>query len=227
MRPVSLPRWVSLPVSSSMCARSISTRQVLPSSSGTSRIAVDRDRLVVLGDLVVLRHVRVEVVLPGEPAPRHDLAVQDQPDPDRRLHRGLVEHRQRTRQTQTHRAHLGIGFGAELGGAAAEHLGGGGQLDVHLQAEYRLVARDDIVVVEQFRTGRLGSARSRSHALDPNWRPKPPPRRRRRQYAHRRSATYGQRPTATRRFCRARRRSLRQSAEPAGAASHCFPEIAT
>ena len=37
IRPVSLPRWVSLPVSSSMCARSISTRQVLPSSSGTSR----------------------------------------------------------------------------------------------------------------------------------------------------------------------------------------------
>ena len=37
MRPVSLPTWVSLPVSSSMCARSMATRKVLPSSSGTSR----------------------------------------------------------------------------------------------------------------------------------------------------------------------------------------------
>src|SRR3712207_7072785 len=34
------------------------------------QVAVDAQRLVVLADLVVLRHVRVEVVLPGEPAPR-------------------------------------------------------------------------------------------------------------------------------------------------------------
>ena len=37
IRPVSLPRCVSLPVSSSMWARSMSTRHVVPSSSGTSR----------------------------------------------------------------------------------------------------------------------------------------------------------------------------------------------
>ncbi len=38
------------------------------------------DRLVVLGDLEVLRHVRIEVVLPGEPAPLGDLAVEGQAD---------------------------------------------------------------------------------------------------------------------------------------------------
>src|SRR5680860_1144606 len=38
--------------------------------------ALERDRLVVLGCLEVLRHVRVEVVLPGEPAPLRDLAVE-------------------------------------------------------------------------------------------------------------------------------------------------------
>jgi hypothetical protein len=46
-------------------------------------VAVDGDRLVVLRNLVILGHVRVEVVLPGEAAPRHDLAVQRQPDPNR------------------------------------------------------------------------------------------------------------------------------------------------
>ncbi len=47
--------------------------------------AVERDRLVVLRGLEVLRHVGVEVVLPGEPAPLGDRAVQRQPDPDRGL----------------------------------------------------------------------------------------------------------------------------------------------
>ena len=153
MRPVSLPRWVSLPVSSSMCARSISTRQVVPSSSGHVEVAVDRDRLVVLADLVVLRLVRVEVVLPGEPAPRRDVAVQRQPDADGRLDGGLVEHRQRTGQPQAHRAHLGVGLGAELVGAPAEHLGRGRQLDVDLHAQHGVVAGDDLVVVEQFGGG--------------------------------------------------------------------------
>jgi hypothetical protein len=50
------------------------------------------DRFVVLGDLVVLRHVGVEVVLPGEAAPGCDLGVQGQADADRRLQGRGVEH---------------------------------------------------------------------------------------------------------------------------------------
>ena len=155
-------------------------------------VAIDGDRLVVLRDLVVLRLVRVEVVLPREPAPRRDLAVEREPDSDRRLDGGLVEHRQRTRQAEAHRAHPGVGLGAELVGAAAEHLGGGRQLDVHLQAEHRLVAHEHVVVVEQLRPGRMGSARSRSHAVDPNWLPTRPRHRRRRRCPHRRSAAHDQ-----------------------------------
>ena len=49
--------------------------------------AVEGDRLVVLRGLEVLRHVRVEVVLPREAAPLGDRAVQRQPDPDRGLDR--------------------------------------------------------------------------------------------------------------------------------------------
>ncbi len=103
--------------------------------------AVGAQRLVVLGDLEVLGHVRVEVVLPREPAPLGDRAVQRQPDLDRVLDRGPGRHRQRPGQAQAGRAGLGVGLAAEGGRAAAEQLGPGAQLDVGLQADGRLVAR--------------------------------------------------------------------------------------
>src|SRR5690606_36309378 len=95
-------------------------------------LAVDRDRLVVLADLVVLRHVRIEVVLPGEPTPRSDLTTQREADPDGVLHRRRVEDRQRARQTEAGRAHLGVRGRAEARGATTEHLRGRAELDVHL-----------------------------------------------------------------------------------------------
>src|SRR5690606_19202867 len=104
-----------------------------------------RDRLVVLRDLEVLRHVRIEVVLPCEPAPLRDLAVQRQPDANRRLHGRPVEHRQRSRQAQAHRAHLGVRRCAELCPAAAEHLGRRPKLDMNLQTEHGLVPADRLV----------------------------------------------------------------------------------
>ena len=45
-------------------------------------VAVEGDGLVVLRGLEVLRHVRVEVVLPREPAPLRDRAVEREPDAD-------------------------------------------------------------------------------------------------------------------------------------------------
>ena len=80
-------------------------------------VAVNAERLVILRDLEVLRHVRVEVVLPGEPAPRGDRAIQRQADADGRLDRGLVGDGQRARQAETHRADLGVRLGAEGGRA--------------------------------------------------------------------------------------------------------------
>ena len=100
--------------------------------------AVERDRLVVLRGLEVLRHVRVEVVLPREPAPLGDLAVERQPDPDRRLDGLAVDDRHRAGQAEAGRADLGVGLGAELGRAAAEHLRRGVQLDVDLEAQRRV-----------------------------------------------------------------------------------------
>ena len=132
MRPPP-PMWVVLPVSSSMWARSMPT--VWP--SGSSRLAVGVGGLVVLGDLVVLGHVRVEVVLAGEHGPP-DLAAQGPTQPHGEVHRRPVGHRQRARQPQAHRAHVGVGLVAEAVGAAAEQLGGRAQLHMDLQADYQL-----------------------------------------------------------------------------------------
>lgn len=114
------------------------------------------DRLVVLGDLVVLRLIRVEVVLACESAPRRDGAVERKADPDRGLDSGCVHHRQRTGHAQTDRAHLGIGFGTELGGARAEHLGRGAEFYVHLHTHHRLVLGQYFVVIED--VGRIDSS---------------------------------------------------------------------
>src|SRR5690606_16084453 len=106
---------------------------------------VDAERLVVLADLEVLRHVRVEVVLPGEPAPARDAAVEREPDPDGRLDRGAVGDGQATGQTQAYRTDLAVDLGAEVGRAAAEHLRTGAELDVGFETDHRLEPRDGIL----------------------------------------------------------------------------------
>ncbi len=107
--------------------------------------AVNAERLVVLRDLVVLRHVRIEVVLPREPAPARDRAVQRQADPDRVLDRGPVDHRQRTWQAEADRADRSVRVRAEHGRAAAEHLRRGAELDVCLEPDDGLVPGHGLV----------------------------------------------------------------------------------
>ena len=99
--------------------------------------AVDVDGPVELGDLVVLRHVRVEVVLPGEDRGL-DAAVEGPAEPHGQLDHLVVEHRQRAREAQAHRADVGVGLVAEHVRATAEELGGGGQLAVDLEAHHDL-----------------------------------------------------------------------------------------
>jgi hypothetical protein len=125
---------------------------------GDVEVAVERDRLVVLGDLIILRLIGVEVVLPREPAPGCDLAVQRQSDPDGGLDGRGVERGQGTGQAQAYRTGLGVRLGAEGGGAPAEHLGGRRQLDVNLETEHWVEPSHDVGVVEEFgvRSGRHG-----------------------------------------------------------------------
>ena len=103
--------------------------------------AVDEDRLLVLTHLVVLRHVRVEVVLPGEDRRGRHVEVERLRESQRELDRTLVQHRQRAREPQAHRADVGVRLGAELVGATAEQLRHGRELAVHLEPDDGLVAR--------------------------------------------------------------------------------------
>lgn len=110
------------------------------------QIAVEGDRLVVLGGLEVLRHVRIEVVLPGEAAPLGDLAVQREPDLDGGLDADLVDDRKRARQSEAYRAGLRVRVLLELGGAPAEHLGLGAELHMDLEAHDGVVRREGVLV---------------------------------------------------------------------------------
>src|SRR3954453_16715334 len=93
-------------------------------------VTVDAQRFVVLRDLVVLRHVRIEVVLAREATPRRDAAVEREADPDRALDPLLVGDRKASRQTEADRADLRVGVRAELRRAPTEQLGRRTQLAV-------------------------------------------------------------------------------------------------
>src|SRR3546814_19944186 len=77
---------------------------------------------VVLGDLVVLRLVRVEVVLPREHR-AVDAAGEGSTQAHGQLHRLLVGHWQRTGQTETGRAGVDVRLGAAAVGERAEAVG--------------------------------------------------------------------------------------------------------
>ena len=111
--------------------------------------AVVADRLVVLRGLVILRHVRVEVVLPGHAAPLGDLAVEGQTDADGRLDGVAVDGRHRSGKTQADRADVGVGILLGVRGTSAEHLGRRRQLDVDLESDDRLVVSHHLVIGQQ------------------------------------------------------------------------------
>ena len=99
----------------------------------------DRQRRLVLGDLVSLRQVRVEVVLPRELAPLLDLAAERQRPADRQLDDSRVENRQRTRMAEADRASLRVGRRTEVRRAAAEDLRPRAKLRVDLEPDDGLV----------------------------------------------------------------------------------------
>jgi hypothetical protein len=106
-------------------------------------VPADADRQVVLADLVVLGHVRIEVVLPVEQRLRSDLAVQGEADAGDVLDRLLVRDREGSGQAQAHRAHARVRRGPELVAASAEHLRLGRELDVALQTDHGFVRGHD------------------------------------------------------------------------------------
>ncbi len=93
------------------------------------------DRVVVLRYLDALGHVRVEVGLPGEPGGVVDPASEHLREHDPVLQDLPVQDGPRSRHAQACGADMGIGSLGLGGGAAAEHLAPGRELDVYLQSD--------------------------------------------------------------------------------------------
>ena len=94
---------------------------------------------VVLGYLEVLGHIRVEVVLPGDPDLGEHPAVEGLCDLDAVLHRPPVHLGLGAGEAEADGARVLVGLPAvEVGAASAEELALRPELDVDLEAHYRL-----------------------------------------------------------------------------------------
>src|SRR5215217_833456 len=103
-------------------------------------VASRTDRLVELGDLVPLRKVGIEVVLPGEDSAVCDLAVEREPGHHPELDGLLVGDGQGPWMAEAHGAGVGVRGIAVGHPAATEHLGRGRQVNVKLEPYDRLVS---------------------------------------------------------------------------------------
>src|SRR5271157_1935556 len=102
-------------------------------------VSVLGERFVVLRDLIALGQVRIEVILAREDGRFVDLAIQRRRRQHRKLHRPLVQHRQRPRQAEAHWTYVRVWQIAEARRAAAEDLRRGQELDVYFQSNDRLI----------------------------------------------------------------------------------------
>ncbi len=119
--------------------------------------AAEAEGLVVLGELIVLRRVRVEIVFPVPFADRGDGAAEHEAGLDRLVDGLLVEHGQHAGQ----REHDGVGERvfrlAKACGHAGEHLGLGLELDVNFKT-------DDGFVLHEGKGMKFGTTEARSAA---------------------------------------------------------------
>ena len=117
---VGKPSCRLLPASSSRCTRVMPILFCAPSVGLDFDVAMLGQRLVVLRNLVALGQVGIEVVLAGEDRSLVGSAVQRRRRQHGKLHRPPFSTGKRTRQTETHRAHVGVRRIAKVGRAAAE-----------------------------------------------------------------------------------------------------------
>ena len=119
-----------------------------------------RDGFVVLADLVVLRQVRVEVVLPSKARDRSDLTTQGETQAHAVLHSLRVHHGQTPWKPQTQGRNAGVGI--DVGvihrcgvGGSREHFGLGGELHVDFKPQDGFEKLESLVQIHQliFRHG--------------------------------------------------------------------------
>jgi hypothetical protein len=80
------------------------------------------ERPRVLRDLIIFRHVRIEIIFPVEVRHRGDFAIEHQARKNGEPHRFRVHYRQCAGQPETRRASVRIRRRAEFHRAGAEHL---------------------------------------------------------------------------------------------------------
>ena len=123
--------------------RASARRRHVPQSRRTARSRA----AIELRDLVALRQVGIEVVLAREDRHRVHGAAERERGARGQLHCVLVQHRQRTRQRETHRAGVRVRRRAELGGAPAEGLRARLELHVDLEPDDHLPVGDSDATV--------------------------------------------------------------------------------
>ena len=98
-------------------------------------VTAQADRLIKLGNLIVLGQVRIEIVFTVKFVEFLNIAVQCQTCFNSEINNLLVQHRQSTRHTQAYRAYMGVRQTAEGSGAAAECFSFSFQLGMNFQAD--------------------------------------------------------------------------------------------
>ena len=96
------------------------------------------DRRLVLADLIALRQVGIEIVLPVEHRAVVDLRLEPEPGADRLLDAFLVDHRQHAGHRGVDQRDMLVRLAAEFGRGAGEQLGVGGDLGMDLHADHDL-----------------------------------------------------------------------------------------
>ena len=101
-------------------------------------------RQFVHGNLIALGQIGIEIVFARKARMLLDLQIERQRSAQRQLQGAAVEHRQRARQAEAHRASVGVRRIAEARGAAAKDLGRGLQLRVDFEPDHGLVSRGNL-----------------------------------------------------------------------------------
>ena len=97
--------------------------------------AAEAERHIILADLVVLRHVGVEIIFPVEFADRADFASEHEAGKGCELESFLVHHRQGAGHAHADWTNIGIRFGSIFHGAGTKHFAARLELHVNLEAD--------------------------------------------------------------------------------------------